>query len=688
MDKASSQPSDLPTIRTPSGSWVKGHLALPDGTLRQLGNYRLIQLISEGGFAEVYLGVHIYLGTFAAIKVIHTHLDSIDLEEFRKEASILARLRHPYIVSIHDFDVKDGTPFLVMDYAPNGTLRQRHPRGMAIPPATILPYLKQVAEALQYAHDQRIIHRDIKPENMLIGERDAILLSDFGIAVVFSTHSQADREIVGTLAYMAPEQVQGRAVIPSDQYSLGVVVYEWLSGEYPFKGSLGEVAAQHVNVPPPPLGERVPGLPPALEEVVMKALAKDPAQRYSSVMDFAYAFASTLQPQPLRLFSFSDNHNTPPGDQQSPFAPTMLAKPATPPAIPIERRERKPTISRRSLVVGLTSLTVLGLAGGITRWFVVNNRHGQQPPPSSTAKPTITPIPVGTLFHTYRGHHDSVLSVANSADSAYIASASKDTTVQVWDAATGGNHAATYSGHTDAVNSVTWSPDQKFIASGSADKTVRVWNTNDTSMKFMYSNHSAAVNAVACSPNGSLIASGGTDKTVQVWASADGSNPFSYTGHSDAVYATAWSPDGSRIASGSADSTVQVWNASDGSSPLKFSLHSSTVYAVAWSPNGSLIASGGADKTVRVWKPDGTPVYIFGGHTNTVSGLAWSPDGKFIASASQDGTVQVWGATDGSNPHVYSGHGGAVNAVIWLPSPGTLVISGSADTTVQIWQGE
>ena len=688
MDQASSQSSDLPTMRTPTGSFAKGHLALPKGTLLQLGNYHLVRLIAGGGFAEVYLGVHIYLGTFAAIKVIHTHLDSSGLEEFRKEASILAHLRHPHIVSIHDFDVNDGTPFLVMDYAPNGTLRQRHPRGIAIPPATMLPYLKQVAEALQYAHDQRIIHRDIKPENMLIGERDAILLSDFGIAVVFSTHSQSDREIVGTLAYMAPEQLQGRPVLPSDQYSLGIVVYEWLSGDYPFKGSLGEVAAQHINVPPPPLRERVPGLPPALEEVVMKALAKDPAQRYAAVIDFADAFESTLQPQPLLLLSSGDNHTVPPADQLSPYAPTVLAKPATLPAIPVERRERQQVISRRSLVVGLTGLAVLGLAGGITKWFVGTYRHVQSPPLSPTVIPTITPIPVGTLFHTYRGHHDSVLSIACSGDGAYIASASKDTTIQVWDSATGGNSAAAYIGHTDAVNAVTWSPDEKFIASGSADKTVRVWNTNDASKKFTYSNHSDAVNAVAWSPDGSLIASGGTDKTVQVWASADGSNPFSYTGHSDAVYAAAWSPDGSRIASGSADSTVQVWNASDGSNPLKFSLHSSTVYALAWSPDGSLIASGGADKTVRVWKPDGTPVYIFGGHTNTVSGLAWSPDGKFIASASQDGTVQIWGATDGSSPYAYSGHGGAVNTVVWLPSPGPLVVSGSADTTVQIWQGE
>src|SRR2546425_4997369 len=158
-------PSDLPTIHTSKSSPIKGKSFMPKDTERQLGNYRLIRLLSEGTYAGVYLGEHIHLNTLAAIKVLHTQLDGRNLEKFRKEARIVARLRHPHIVSIHDFDVKDGTPFLVMDYAPNGTLRQRHPRGSVIPPAVIITYLKQIADALQYAHDQHYIHRDIKPEN-------------------------------------------------------------------------------------------------------------------------------------------------------------------------------------------------------------------------------------------------------------------------------------------------------------------------------------------------------------------------------------------------------------------------------------------------------------------------------------------------------------------------------------------
>jgi serine/threonine protein kinase len=138
---------------------------------QQLGNYRLIKRLGEGGFAEVYQGEHLYLKTQAAIKVLHTRLAEDDMESFVSEAQTIARLKHPHIVRVLEFGVEGSTPFLVMDYAPNGTLRQRHRKGTVLALTVILPYVNQVAEALHYAHDQKLVHRDVKPENMLIGER-------------------------------------------------------------------------------------------------------------------------------------------------------------------------------------------------------------------------------------------------------------------------------------------------------------------------------------------------------------------------------------------------------------------------------------------------------------------------------------------------------------------------------------
>jgi len=249
-----------------------------------------MRLLGEGGFAEVYLGEHIHLGSQAAIKVLYSQLTSDERERFRQEARTLVRLVHPHIVRVLEFGIEDKTPFLVMDYAANGTLRGRHPKGTRLPLATVITYIKQVADALQYAHDQKIIHRDIKPENMLVGRQHEILLSDFGIATVaLSSHYYNDQDMAGTIAYMAPEQIQAHPRPTSDQYSLGIVVYEWLCGERPFRGAFAEVAAKQMLTSPPSLRKRLPTLPVAVEQVVLQALAKDPKSRFESVRAFAQA---------------------------------------------------------------------------------------------------------------------------------------------------------------------------------------------------------------------------------------------------------------------------------------------------------------------------------------------------------------------------------------------------------------
>ncbi|HXZ05862.1 MAG TPA: serine/threonine-protein kinase, partial [Ktedonobacteraceae bacterium] len=234
----------------------------------------------------------------AAIKVLHAHLTEQAAEHFQQEAQTIATLVHPGIVRVFDYDVQDGVPFLVIDYAPNGTLRHRYPKGSLVPLPVILSSVKQVAEALQYAHEQKFIHRDVKPENMLLGRRQEVLLSDFGIATIAHNTSSQDvskEGTSGTLAYMAPEQIEGHPRAASDQYALGVVVYEWLCGERPFEGSVSEVMAQQVSMPPPPLHERVPAIPVEIEQVVLRVLAKDPKSRFASVADFSTALEQASQ---------------------------------------------------------------------------------------------------------------------------------------------------------------------------------------------------------------------------------------------------------------------------------------------------------------------------------------------------------------------------------------------------------
>jgi peptide/nickel transport system substrate-binding protein len=265
---------------------------------QQLGNYRLVSLLGQGGYAEVYLGQHVRFKQQAAIKVLHAHLSEQEAVHFQQEAETIATLAHPGIIRVLDFDVQEGVPFLVMDYAPNGSLRQRYPKGSLVPLPVIVSVVKQVADALQYAHEQKFIHRDVKPENMLVGRRQEVLLSDFGIATIAhstSSLSTSAEGTSGTLAYMAPEQIEGHPRPASDQYALGVLVYEWLCGERPFEGSVSELIAQQLSMPPLPLHERVPSIPPEVEQVVLRALAKDPKARFTSVSDFTGALEQASQ---------------------------------------------------------------------------------------------------------------------------------------------------------------------------------------------------------------------------------------------------------------------------------------------------------------------------------------------------------------------------------------------------------
>src|SRR6266446_2690548 len=266
---------------------------------QQFGQYRLSRFLGQGSFGEVYLGEHIYHNnTLAAVKVLQARLTAEDLKEFITEANTMFRLQHPHIVRLLDFGIGPAnTPFLTMAYAPKGTLRQRHPKGKRLPLGSIIAYVRPIAAALQYAHDERLIHRDVKPENILLGPNDEVWLSDFGIvAVAHSTRSVDTEKPGGTVPYMAPEQLRGRPRPASDQYALGVIVYEWLCGERPFAGTATEIAMQHFLEPPPSLREKVPAISPDVGQVVLTALAKDPTARFASVQAFATALQAAAKP--------------------------------------------------------------------------------------------------------------------------------------------------------------------------------------------------------------------------------------------------------------------------------------------------------------------------------------------------------------------------------------------------------
>jgi serine/threonine protein kinase len=266
----------------------EGFQAHPSGH-GAIAHCRLQRMIEKGKFSSIYVGEHVHLNKQVVVKLHHRRLADKEEQSFRREAERIAGLSHPNILNVLEFGIHEEKPFLVMDHAPNGSLRHRHARGLPVPLSTIVSYVKMIADALQYAHDQQIIHRNIRPENILVGPDDQILLADFGIPALQSNFSSLAHPRTGAHFYMAPEQFHGEHHAASDQYSLAVMVYEWLCGERPFYGSMAEIATKHRESPPPPLHKKEPSVSPAVEQVILKALAKKPEMRFKSVLEFATA---------------------------------------------------------------------------------------------------------------------------------------------------------------------------------------------------------------------------------------------------------------------------------------------------------------------------------------------------------------------------------------------------------------
>ena len=267
---------------------------------QQFGEYELVHLLGQGGFTEVYLGEHVTTGRKAAIKLLDARQGGNELDKFFARASVMSYLQHPNIIQVFDSGISDYTAYLAMSYAPGGNLRQVYPKGTCVPLPIVVHYVKQIASAIQYVHQNQLIHRDIKPHNILLCDTDIVMLSDFGIAVVTSNKDDEQPrfdDFEGTVVYAAPEQLQGRPRKNSDQYALGVTVYEWLTGCWPFEGSYEEIAHQHIHADPPLLREKESSVPPEIERIVLKTLEKEPEQRFSSVEAFAQALEEAVPQQ-------------------------------------------------------------------------------------------------------------------------------------------------------------------------------------------------------------------------------------------------------------------------------------------------------------------------------------------------------------------------------------------------------
>ena len=267
---------------------------------QQIGNYRLVEQLDCGSFGCVYRAGHLILKTrTVAVKILHTHLATQQQREgFFQEAELLEMLKHPHILPILDVGVQDGFPYLVTEYCPEGSLSRRlkRQRPYPLPLDEAITILAQVGQALQYVNEQRVVHRDLKPENILFNAKGEALLADFGIAKMLASIGIRQGTITGTPSYMAPEQFRGTASKEGDQYALGCIAYELLTGRQPFTApDLVSMMYKHVTEQPLAPRHLNPQLPAYIEQAVLKAMAKERKARHADVATFITQLQKSAQ---------------------------------------------------------------------------------------------------------------------------------------------------------------------------------------------------------------------------------------------------------------------------------------------------------------------------------------------------------------------------------------------------------
>jgi WD40 repeat protein/serine/threonine protein kinase len=743
------------------------HPPLVEGPGARIGPYKLREQIGEGGMGAVYVAEQQHpVRRKVALKIIKPGMDSAQvIARFEAERQALALMDHQNIARVLDAGTTgevagggwrvagredneaispstrhappathSGRPYFVMELV-HGVPITQFCDANQLTPRQRLELFIPVCRAIQHAHQKGIIHRDIKPSNVLVtmyDDKPVPKVIDFGVAkateqrLTEKTVYTQFGALVGTFEYMSPEQAEMNAFgvdTRSDVYSLGVLLYELLTGTTPLGRERLRTAALHELVrlikeeeAPRPSArlsgsdllpkiaaarktepDRLPKLMRGeLDWIVMKCLEKDRARRYETASGLARDVEHYLADEPVeacpptagyRLRKFARKHRTP--MLVAGAFVLLLALGAIVAAWQAVRATSAEKVSKRAELEAKRA----------------ELEANQQRVAAEVAKQQALEAMAETEAQRDEARLEAYASGMGLAQRAWEESnvvRARELLAAVPKEVAGRNlrgfewfylsrlcHPAelTLEGHAGWVSSVAFSPDGQRLASGSSDKTLKVWDSATGKELFALKGHGGVVTSVAFSPDGQRLASASIDQTVKIWDSATGKELSTLRGHAGNVWSVAFSPNGQRLASASLDLTVKIWDTTTGKELLTLKGHANAVGSVTFSPDGQRLASAGMDQTVKIWEcATGKELLTLKGHAGFVGDVAFSPDGGRLASGSSDQTVKIWDSATGEELFTLKGHAGSVRSVAFSQD-GQRLASASHDQTVKIWDG-
>lgn len=711
------------------------------------GDYELLDEIARGGMGVVYRARQVRLNRIVALKMILAgqFAGATDIQRFYSEAEAAAKLDHPGIVPIFEVGEHDGRHFFSMGFVEGESLASRIAE-RPLAPRNATEVVRNIAQAIQYAHDQGVIHRDLKPANILLGQEGQTHVTDFGLAKCMQGDNQltATGQILGTPSYMPPEQAAGRMTevrASADVYSLGAILYATLTGHPPFQADNPlDTVVQVLERDPVAIRQLNPAVPRDLETICLKCLQKDPAKRYQSAAALSDDLGRWLRGEPIV-------------------------------ARPVGRAERAAKLIRRHpIVAGLAAAVALALIGGtiVSSFFAVRAQQsvraervaradaeekrrlaetneqlaleeGQRAERNAVAERQAREVAQRNLYladmrlaqEAWQTGH--LLRLRELLDRHVPQQGQRDLRGwEWWLMHTAWQRLSLVLDGERWCAAVAWSPDDRYVATGHVsphfNAEVHIWDASTGQRIHTLSTGSRGAFGVAWSPDGQRLATSVADGSIVIWQASEGTELRRWKAHEGEArisgwfpcWSVDWHPDGRQLATSGRDGLVKIWNPDTNAQIHEFAGHSGDVHCVAWSPDGRQLASAGADHWVRVWDlsavetvgaaKSSSATVVVQRHSARIWSLAWSPDGERLATASDDGSVRVWETQAGQpssqpvltlrqqrdtrgfwawkgsteTPLVGLGHDSFVNAVVWSPD-GRRIVSGGEDQTVRVW---